>query len=82
MNDKKIKIRMKTCIAGIDWVYKVNDIVEMKERQALNLVNSGQAELVKSSAPIERADKKEKVETPEAKPKVKRTRKPKSNGGK
>ena len=38
---------MKTSMAGIDFACKAGDIIEIKDKWAMNLINSDQAELVK-----------------------------------
>ena len=68
---KTLRIKLKTSIAGIDFSAKPGDVVELKKQWAMNLVNSGQAELVKSAPKIETAESKPSVEIPEAKPKRK-----------
>ncbi len=61
-----MRIKMKTSMAGIDFACKAGDIIEIKDKWAQNLINSGQAELVKEGKPVERTTVPQKTEIPEA----------------
>lgn len=56
-----MRVRMKTCLAGVDFVRNVGDVCEFDDAEAARLVDKGYAEPLgpetASAAPAEKATK-------------------------